>query len=197
MALMTRWVLSMSDYWLGISTLVSTLSVLVSQPLWLWISGRFNNRGALACAFGLHAIAQASLYFNEGSATLLMIQSLLLGMGAGGVFMLSQALLPDVIEHDYRKTGLRRGGAFAGVVALLETGSAALALLVMGLVLSAAGYIEGAGLASGQPPGALSAIRLCASVFPALAEIVGIILLGQFHPAITPPASMQPTGTPS
>lgn len=179
MALLTRWVLSVSDYWLGIYTMVSTLALLASQPLWLWLSGRLATRGALACAFALHGLAQLSLFFNHGSVPLLMVQAVLLGAGGGGVFMLSQALLPDVIEHDYRRTGLRRGGAFAGVVSLLETGSSAFALFALGLALSAGGYVAGA--QAGQPAHAIEAIRWCACVLPAVAELLGIVLLTRFR----------------
>lgn len=181
MALLTRWVFAFSDYWLGIYTMVSTLALLASQPLWLWLSGRLATRGALACAFALHGLSQLSLFFNAGSVPLLMVQALLLGAGGGGVFMLSQALLPDVIEHDYRSTGLRRGGAFAGVVSLLETGSSALALFVLGLALSAGGYLAGVAGQAGQPPQAIEAIRWCACVLPAVAELAGILLLTRFR----------------
>jgi GPH family glycoside/pentoside/hexuronide:cation symporter len=181
MALLTRWVFGVSDYWLGVYTMVSTLALLASQPGWLWLSGRLTTRGALGCAFALHGLSQLSLFFNSGSVTQLMGQALLLGAGGGGVFMLSQALLPDVIEHDYRNTGLRRGGAFAGVVSLLETGASAFALFALGLALSAGGYVAGTAEHAGQPPQAIEAIRWCACLLPAAAELLGILLLTRFR----------------
>lgn len=183
MALLTKWVYGFSDYWLGAYFMITTVSLVGSQPLWLWCSARFGNKGALAIAIALHACAQISLYFNNGSEYLLAGQALVLGAGAGGVFMLTQALLPDVIEEDYRRTGLRRGGVFAGIVALLETSSSALAIFAMGLLLAASGYAEGAG-AGGvqvQPQSALDAIRKIASIFPALAEFLAIAMLSRFH----------------
>jgi GPH family glycoside/pentoside/hexuronide:cation symporter len=182
MALLTRWVLHVSDYWLGIVTLLTTLAVVGTQPLWLWCSRRFGNKGGLGIALAVHAGAQVSLAFNGGSVAVLLVQAIWLGAGAGGVFMLSQALLPDVIEHDYRRTGLRRGGAMAGVVALLETGASAISIFVMGLILSGAGYIEGKGAAIVQPDNAIWAIVLSASLVPALVEMLGIACLSRFRP---------------
>jgi GPH family glycoside/pentoside/hexuronide:cation symporter len=181
MALLTRWVLHISDYWLGAFTLVSTLAALFSQPLWLWLDRRYGKRGALGICFAFHGLAQLSLYFNTGSPILLVVQGLFLGAGGGGVFMLSQSLLPEVIAHDYQRTGLRRGGAFAGVIALLETGAAAAALFVMGFVLSGAGYVQGLGAGGAQPASALGAIRVVAAILPTIAEIIAILFLTQYR----------------
>lgn len=181
MALLTRWVLHISDYWLGAFTLVTTLAALFSQPVWLWLDRRYGKRGALGLCFAFHAVAQLSLYFNTGSPILLVTQAIFLGAGGGGVFMLSQSLLPEVIAYDYQRTGLRRGGSFAGVIALLETGSAALALFVMGFLLSNAGYIQGLANHGAQPASALGAIRLCAAILPTIAEIIAILFLTQYR----------------
>jgi GPH family glycoside/pentoside/hexuronide:cation symporter len=180
MALLTRWLLRVSDYWLGSFTLISTLSLVASQPLWLWLSRRYGRAGGLGIALAAHSLGQLSLAFNHGSVALLLVQAVALGSASGGVFMLSQALLPDVIDHDNRTSGQRRAGAFAGVVALLETGSSALAIFLMGILLSLAGYIEGATTATVQPDSALMAIRVCASILPTLAEGLAIFLLTRF-----------------
>ncbi len=181
MALLTRWVMHVSDYWLGIVTILSTLALVASQPLWLRLTRRVGNKTALGIAMGFHAAAQLSLAFNGGMVPLLLMQAVWLGAGGGGVFMLSQSLLPDVIDHDYRRTGLRRGGAFAGVVALLETGASAISIFIMGLILSGAGYIGGKGAVAAQPSSAIWAIILSASVVPAIAEAIGILVLSRFR----------------
>ena len=186
MALLTRWVMHLSDAWLGSFTLVSTLAALLSQPVWLWVDGRVGKRGALTIAFLVHGTAQASLYFNTGLPAVLVTQAILLGAGGGGVFMLSQSLLPEVIEHDYQRTGLRRGGTFAGVVAFLETGASAFAIFAMGLLLSSAGYVQGLATVGTQPDSAIAAIRLSAAILPTVAEIVAILLLTRYRLNIVP-----------
>ena len=117
---------------------------------------------------------------------MLVTQAILLGAGGGGVFMLSQSLLPEVIEHDYQRTGLRRGGTFAGVVAFLETGASAFAIFAMGLLLSSAGYVQGLATVGTQPDSAIAAIRLSAAILPTIAEIVAILLLTRYRLNIVP-----------
>jgi GPH family glycoside/pentoside/hexuronide:cation symporter len=181
MALLTRWLLHVNDYWLGAFTIVTTVSMLCNQPLWLWLARTRSKRFALGTAIAIFALTQLSLIFNHGSAAMLMVQGVFFGMGSGGVFMLSQALLPDVIDDDNRRYGIRRAGSYAAVIALLEMGSSAAALLAMGLLLSHYGYVQAAPIAAGQPENARMAIMACAGVIPAVAEVLAIIFLSRFR----------------
>ena len=68
---------------------------------------RFGKIRTLQGALALQAVFQVSLLFNPGNGPLLVLQGGLIGAGIGGIFMLSQSLLPDVIAYDYQRTGLR------------------------------------------------------------------------------------------
>jgi GPH family glycoside/pentoside/hexuronide:cation symporter len=182
LALLTRWVINVSDYWLGIFTLTLVVISLLSQPGWVWLSGRFGKRSALIVAFAGLAAFHLTLAFNTGSASLLLVQGAMLGAFGGGVYMLTQSLLPDVIEHDTLTTGQQRGGLFAGAVSLLETASSAIAIFVMGLLLSAFGYVEGIAHEAMQPASARLAIILCGAVFPACFELVSLLILCRLPP---------------
>jgi GPH family glycoside/pentoside/hexuronide:cation symporter len=181
MALLTQWVLHLSDFWLGAYTLATTVGMVASQPLWVMLGRAQGRRLAFAVALGLHVLSLASLFFNPGWPVLLILQAIPLGAGAGGVFMLSQTLLPDVIEHDHQRTGMRGGGSYAGVVSLLETGAAAGAIFLLGIVLSHAGYVQGLKHGAQQPASAVLGIRYCVSLFPAGAEFVSLLLLGLYR----------------
>lgn len=181
MALLTRWVFHISDTWLGTFTLVTTAAAVLSQPFWVALSRRHGKRAALSIAIGLLIAGQIALAFNPGSPALLIAQGAFMGFGSGGVYMLSQSLLPDVIEYEYRRTGLRRGGAFAGAVSFLETASAALAIFVMGLFLAHAGYVQGLGSTGSQPASAVLAIRLSVSAIPALLELLSLAILSRYR----------------
>ena len=95
--------------------------------------------------------------------------------------MLTQSLLPDVIEHDFRRTGLRRAGVFSGAVSLIDTGALALGTFALGLLLEAMGYVAGKSIAEAQPSGALMAIRLAATLIPAATAAMCIGLIGLFR----------------
>lgn len=189
LAMLTRWVIGVSDYWLGTFTLVLSAMSLLSQPFWVWFAGRFGKRAALFLAFIGLALAHATLALNTGSAAMLMGQAFFLGTFGGGVYMLTQSLLPDVIEHDFATTGEQRGGLYAGAIAFLETASSALAIFAMGLLLSLSGYVEGLDAAGRQPESAEFAIVLSGAVIPSCFELLSILLLIRFPLGKKTPAS--------
>ena len=111
-----------------------------------------------------------------------MLQAFVAGVGGGGVFLLSQALLPDVIEHDFHKTGMRREGVLAGVYAFVEKASSALGLLALGALLTGMGYIQGIRSDVGvQPQSALLAIRLATSLIPAGVALMAVLIIAQYN----------------
>lgn len=182
LAMLTRWVIGVSDYWLGIFTLALVAMSLLSQPGWVWLAGRFGKRRALTVAFAGLASFHLTLAFNADSTALLVAQACALGVFGGGVYMLTQSLLPDVIEHDAKLTGRQRGGLFAGAVSFLETASSALAIFVMGLMLSVFGYVEGMTPGTEQPASARLAIILCGAVIPACFELISLTILRKLDP---------------
>jgi GPH family glycoside/pentoside/hexuronide:cation symporter len=177
LALITRWAMHLSDAWLGTFALVSAITMLASQPIWVMLSKRFGKHATLTSALVLLALGSATLAFNHGSVPLLMIQAAFFGALGGGVYMLTQSLLPDVIEADAIRHGVARGGIFAGLVTFLETACGALALLALGQILGSAGYQAGMGKVLAQPNSAIDAIRLCGAGIPAAMELACAIIL--------------------
>ena len=49
------------------------------------------------------------------------------GLAAAGLILMAQSMLPDVIEYDYRSTGLRREGVFSGWYSFVEKVASAFA----------------------------------------------------------------------
>jgi GPH family glycoside/pentoside/hexuronide:cation symporter len=180
LALLTRWVIGVSDYWLGVFTMALVAASLLSQPFWVWFAGRHGKRTALRCAFLGLAMFHVTLALNQGWPVVLALQGAVLGVLGGGVYMLTQSLLPDVIEHDFVTTGERRGGLFAGAVAFLETASSALAIFLMGVMLSLAGYVEGLAITGHQPYSAQLAIIASGAVVPSCFELLGLLVLSRF-----------------
>jgi GPH family glycoside/pentoside/hexuronide:cation symporter len=184
MALFSRRVLQVSDLWLGSFFIVTTLSSIAGQIVWLKLSRRFGKRPALCVALTVHALTISTLIFAEAGQPLvyLFIRGVILGAASGGVFMLSQSLLPDVIEYDFRRTGMSRAGSFTGVMSFLETGAGGFGIFALGLLLSGAGYIEGLATATGEQPGsALLAIRLACSIIPACSDVICILIMTRYR----------------
>jgi GPH family glycoside/pentoside/hexuronide:cation symporter len=63
------------------------------------------------------------------------------GLAAAGTTLLSISMLPDIMEYDRIKTGLRREGIFSGIYTIVEKLGFAPGAAITGAVLSFSGYI--------------------------------------------------------
>ena len=101
-----------------------------------------------------------------------------LGFCAAGILILGPALLPDTIEYDYLKTGLRREGIFASFYTTMEKLANAIGPSVILLILGWFGYQSGTeGWSADQPQSAISAIYACAGVVPAVLCLLSVGIL--------------------
>ena len=97
--------------------------------------------------------------------------------GTAGIILMGQALLPDVIEYDYRRTGERREGMFAAFYSLVEKTSFAFAPLIIGPMLAYAGYAPSA---ETQSPEAIRTIFVTLAVLPTVAYLASLPLLAAY-----------------
>jgi Na+/melibiose symporter-like transporter len=101
-----------------------------------------------------------------------------IGIAGGGVFLMTQAMLPDAIEADRHMTGERRAGMFTGVYIVVEKLASAIGAAALGGLLSALGYLHATeGHRVVQPERALIAIRLCVSLLPALFIVFALLAI--------------------
>ena len=164
-----RNVLELSYGALGLYFLVQNVATLATQPLWLKLTRAIGKNRAYYIAVSIYFLGLASwLLAAKGEPDLLIgTRAVFTGIAAGGVLLLGQSMLPDTMQYDFQRTGLRREGIFAGVYTTIEGLSFALGPAIVGIVLGAAGYIGGSGDVQ-QPQSAQSAILICASLLPAL-----------------------------
>ncbi len=147
---------------LGLFFLVRNITMMLAQPLWLEVSKRWGKKATyhIANVFYVLCIAAWLLAAPSTPFWAVMLVGALMGVPSGGILLIGEALLPDTIENDYRRTGLRREGIFAGVYTTVEKMSFALSATVVGIALSAAGYVQ-APHGHQQPASAVLAIQLC------------------------------------
>ena len=94
---------------------------------------------------------------------------------------MGQAMLPDTMEYDVRRTGIRREGVYAGFYTTIEKFSYAAGPAIAGLLLAAAGYVASSDGFAAQPQSAIIAIYICAAGIPALMGFVGALCLTQYY----------------
>ncbi len=172
-------VLKVPDSILGIFFLTSALAMMGSQPLWLAIARRLGKRTTYMIALSLAMPVSLSwLLAGAGEPTaLVLLRAALAGAAGGGVLLMGQSLLPDTIEYDYRRSGLRREGIFAGIYTAVEKLAAAAGVSIVGAFLGAMGYVQSRGADVAQPDSAITAMYICMALLPFSIQLLSFLLL--------------------
>ena len=161
--------------------LSQTLGMLISLPFWMWLGKRWQKQHIFMLAAGIDALFLLGYLLAGPAEPVFILWARAAGVGffAGGALLMGQAMLPDTMEYDYRRSGLRREGTFSGLYSVVEKAGFAFGPLVLGITLSAFGYVAtkaGAPLVT-QSPETLRALYLGAAVIPAVATLLCVPLL--------------------
>ncbi|MBN1534426.1 MAG: MFS transporter [Spirochaetes bacterium] len=127
-------------------------------PVLTALSARLGKRGAFIATIGLWAAVQsvAAMLIVPGMDLFFYAMVVLASGGIIAVTMTGWSMIPDVIEVDEFKTGQRREGLYFGVIGFSRKVSVAVSVWLVGIVLSAVGYVPDAP----QSETALLGIRL-------------------------------------
>lgn len=153
-------------------------AVLVT-PLWQLVARRIGKERGFVVASALFALAATSmvaLVWAPGPWVYAPVA--IAGAAYAGMQSLPMAMLPDVISHDARRSGLDRAGSFGGVWTAGETAGMALGATVLTIVLALTGYLEStAGVTVQQPDSAVAGIAIAFSVVPAVLVAASLVSL--------------------
>jgi glycoside/pentoside/hexuronide:cation symporter, GPH family len=105
----------------------------------------------------------------------LAIVVIAVGIGMSAVQILPFASIPDVVEVDEYYHGVRREGAYYGIVSFVYKLASGVSIALIGWILGLFGYIESAGgTVIPQPDSALLAIRLTIGLLPGLLFFISV-----------------------
>jgi GPH family glycoside/pentoside/hexuronide:cation symporter len=158
---------------------VLTVASVLAMPLWVRVARRRGKAGAFAFALLIFAamnLAMGALSSDVPLAAFYVLTAVL-GLGFAGTQLFPFAMLPDAIDHDLERSGLRREGAVSGVWIATEGVGMALGGLLAGVILDVFGFVESAGGQAAQPDGALIGIRVGFSVLPAAMILAALAVL--------------------
>jgi Na+/melibiose symporter-like transporter len=149
---------------------VLTVTSVLAMPAWVWAARRSGKAGPYALSLLIFAAMNLAMLLLSPSVPLVMFYALVtvMGIGFAGTQLFPFAMLPDAIDHDVARSGLRREGAVSGVWIATEGVGMALGGLLAGLVLQATGFVESATGQAVQPPSALTGIRGGFTLLPAI-----------------------------
>jgi len=147
----------------------------ISLLIWQRIIARTGSRAAMIVSMLATAVLALPLIFVN-SLTAMAVVLAVLGLAVGGTALGPDMLFAEVVDDDYVRTGQRREGMYRGILGFVYRFPPALAGLLLGEGLAAAGF--NADLpASAQPDAVATVIRAFAALLPLLAVAGGTALL--------------------
>ncbi|KAA0207999.1 MAG: MFS transporter [Proteobacteria bacterium] len=156
-------------------------AALLSVPFfWVKLSARIGKHRALMVAtLGFLLVALSWLLAEPGeSEWVFTLRAFALGAFAAGKLLLGMTLLPDIMEYDSLRTGMRREGVYSGAYSLVEKSAFALSPLVLSLILALFGYRESVNNAFvEQSSDALFGIYLNIAIVPAICNGLAALVL--------------------
>ncbi len=173
--------------------LCMNLSCILAIPLWRAASKITEKKYLYVVAISGSALTGLT-WFMSGANELTPITSFLLfdheitipnkiylarcvalGIFTAGILLMGQAMVPDAIAEDYKKTGLRREGMFSSVYSFVEKLAFSLGPLIAGAMLDINGFKPSTGGSIvEQSESAIRAIYLCVALIPAIAAFSSV-----------------------
>ncbi len=175
-----RFVLGYDLRTLGLYGAVTTIVWALAMPVWTRIARTKGKRYGYFIATFAYAVMTLSWLLagpNEPMLTLLG-RGVLFGLIAGGMLLMGNAMLQDVMDEDYRRTGYRKNGMFAGSYSLIEKVTSGIGAQVLGLVLSLTGFARGAAV---QSDAAIQGIYLVVAVIPGILMLVSLYAIRAYR----------------
>ena len=170
-----------AEYWLGNKELFTIIMglvmgcILVSIPLWVFLSGKFGKKESFVAGTLILIVAMIFLlFYPRGVGPGLFAIFAVAGIGTGAYFIFPFAIMPEIIDVDEVRSGTRREGAYYGIFFLISKLAVAISPMVVGIVLEMTGYDAELTL---QSESALTGIRLLASIIPFFFFAAGFIFL--------------------
>ncbi len=153
--------------WMVIFLVVSTIAQVVTIPFWRKLSLSIEKQRTFSLAVAIFALSSLTWLIASPAEPMWIfcLRAALKGFAAAGLILMAQSMLPDVIEYDYRKTGLRREGVFSGWYSFVEKVASAFApsLLLLGYA-----WFGFQSKAPAQTQETIDGIRYCAAFLPCI-----------------------------
>ncbi len=155
---------------LGIAFLVAMISL---YPWRNWVANKLDSRRTLMLANAIMILGIVPMGFSP-NINFTYAAAILLGIGLGGLVLIGDVIITEVVDEDEVKTGHQRAGMYFGMSGLLITLSGLLVSTVFGLMMPAFGYDT---LLDVQPASVDLGFRLFLTVPTSIGFLLAIFLL--------------------
>ena len=157
-----------------------TVVIIVFLPLWSRASRQYGKRSIyMLCTVGYALVTVSWLLATaEDPMSYIFGRAVLLGVFGSGVLVMGPSLLPDAVEYDYLKTGMRREATISAFYTTVEKLSFAVGPALALYILGWFGYQAGTGgMQVEQPASAITAIYVGAGLAPAAMYGLSLVFL--------------------
>ncbi len=152
-------------------------TAIVFIPVWVKIGKKLGKIRAYRIGLAIIAVMLVSTFFTQASQlTLFYVQVFLLGIGFSSFQLFPFSMLPDTIEYDEMKSGMRREGIFSGVWASGQKMAYSVGPGIMGFALALSGFSAG----GPQGENVATGIRVAFCLIPAAALLLSFIPFGAY-----------------
>jgi len=161
---------------------IPLVAAIAVSPFWNYMSQKFGKRIAyiLGAAF-LSLVMLLVLFIPEQDILFMTIVCILAGIGISACQIIPMSILPDVIDIDEHKNGIRREGALNGIMQLMLKVATGVSTAIVSFIIEFFGYVKAdetaaaATLAVVQPESALMSIRILLALAPAVIFTISIV----------------------
>jgi GPH family glycoside/pentoside/hexuronide:cation symporter len=161
----------------GLATVVLGMAFFIAMltlyPWRNWVANRLDSRRTLMLANAIMILGivpmgfSPNIYFTYAAAVVL-------GIGLGGLVLIGDVIMTEVVDEDEVKTGHQRAGMYFGMSGFLITLSGLLVSTVFGLLMPAFGYDT---LLETQPATVDMGFRIFLTVPTSIGFLLAIFLL--------------------
>lgn len=155
------------------------LGAVLSQYLWVRACARWGKLSALLGGMVSYILVLLAIWASLPATGITVMALLFLAAGAanGAYQQIPWAMYPDLMDVTRRDSGTAIEGAFSAVWLFGQKVANAIAPLLLGLILSAAGWQASSSGVVHQTPQALDALRIALTLVPAGIFALGIVAL--------------------
>ena len=145
------------------------LGSILSQAMWVWVSGRFGKTPALVSGLTCYIALLGSIYLSLPSSDVTMVAGLFLiaGMTNGAYQQIPWAMYPDLMDETRSNSGEAIEGTFSATWLFGQKVANALAPSLLAVIVAFYGWQETDQGVTEQTPEAIGALQYAITLVPA------------------------------
>lgn len=163
----------------AVATLVMCITVILGTILVGKLAVKYGKKRMFLVGLAIAGLASIVRLVDVRSVPLLIVSSLITGLGSGFVSPLIYGIQADNTDYIELKMDQRAEGAIASLSSFISKCAAGIGGAIPGYLLTFAGFDNAASV---QSDSVITVIILCALILPCIIYIAGLVIFGKGYP---------------